>query len=187
MIFRESAMRELLDLFLLFARVGVITFGGGYAMTPILQLELVEKRGWTTTEEFLDWCAIAQCTPGVIAVNISTFAGYRRRGVAGGIAATLGMIFPSLVIISVIAMFLNNFSEITYVKYAFAGIRVCVVALILNTVIKMFKASAPDRPAIAIFAVVFVLSAFTSVPLLLIIVFAGVCGAAITSVRRRAK
>ena len=96
-------MKELLVLFLTFAKVGVMTFGGGYAMLPILQREVVENKGWATDEELTDYFAIGQCTPGVIAVNTATFIGYRYKGLAGGILATLGVISPSIIIISVIS------------------------------------------------------------------------------------
>ena len=99
------------DLFLTFAKIGVCTFGGGYAMLPILQRELVEKRGWATEEELSDYFAIGQCTPGIIAVNTATFVGHSRKGAAGGVVATLGLVFPCLVIIMLIAAFLQNFAE----------------------------------------------------------------------------
>ena len=95
-------MKELFELFWLFAKMGSVTFGGGYAMLPILQRELVEKRGWVTNEELADYYAVGQCTPGIIAVNTSTFIGEKRRGVVGGIVSTLGFVFPSIIIISLI-------------------------------------------------------------------------------------
>ena len=132
-------MRELLDLFWTFARVGGLTFGGGYAMLPILQREMVEKRQWVSDEELMDYYAIGQCTPGIIAVNTATFVGQKRKGIVGGIVATLGVVFPSLVIITIIAAFIQNFADLAVVKNAFAGIRVCVCVLILNAVIKLLK------------------------------------------------
>ena len=105
-------MKKLLTLFLTFAKVGVMTFGGGYAMLPILQREVVEKKGWATEEELADYFAIGQCTPGVIAVNTATFVGQKLAGVAGGIVATLGVVFPSLVIISILAGLITNFSHL---------------------------------------------------------------------------
>ena len=127
-------MKELLDLFLTFARIGGLTFGGGYAMLPMLQKEVVERRGWATNEELMDYYAIGQCTPGIIAVNTATFVGNRTRGAVGGVVATLGVVFPSLVIITIIAAFIRNFADLAVVKNAFAGIRVCVFVLILNAV-----------------------------------------------------
>ena len=106
-------MNLYLDLFLTFAKVGVCTFGGGYAMLPILQREVVEKKGWVTEEEVTDYFAIGQCTPGIIAVNTSVFIGYRQRGVPGGIAAALGVVFPSFVVITIIAAFLTKFCDLS--------------------------------------------------------------------------
>jgi len=132
-------LREFIDLFLTFARVGVFTFGGGYAMLPMLQREIVQNKGWVTDEELIDYYAIGQCTPGIIAVNTATFVGFKRKGVIGGAFATLGVIFPSVVIICVIASFLKKFSSIEVVQHAFAAIRVAVGVLILNSVAKMSK------------------------------------------------
>lgn len=146
--------KELFELFWVFARVGGMTFGGGYAMLPILQREIVEARHWATEEELTDYFAIGQCTPGVIAVNTATFVGQRRGGVAGGIAATLGVVFPSLVIITVIAAVLSNFADLPAVKSAFAGVRVCVCVLILNAVVKLWKKTVVDAPTLLIFLAV---------------------------------
>ena len=129
-------MKELLTLFLTFAKVGVMTFGGGYAMLPILQREIVENRHWATDEELTDYFAIGQCTPGVIAVNTATFIGQKQKGIPGGIAATLGVVFPSLIIISLLAGVIDAFSHLMWVQHAFAGIRVCVCVLIFNAVLK---------------------------------------------------
>lgn len=132
-------MKELIQLFVSFAKVGVMTFGGGYAMIPILERELVDKKGWASSEELMDYYAVGQCTPGVIAVNTATFIGQKRGGIIGGIIATLGVVFPSLVIITLIAGILTNFADIPAVKHAFAGIRVCVCVLIFNAVTKLWK------------------------------------------------
>ena len=153
-------MNEYLDLFLTFAKVGVCTFGGGYAMLPILQREVVEGKGWCTDEELTDYFAIGQCTPGVIAVNTATFLGSKRKGVPGGIVATLGMVFPSIVIITLIAAFLRNFAHIPAVGHAFAGVRAAVVALIASSVLKLGKTTVKNIPSICIFLAVFLLSAF---------------------------
>ena len=127
-------MKELLDMFLTFARIGGFTFGGGYAMLPMLQKEVVNGRHWATDEELMDYYAIGQCTPGIIAVNTATFVGYKNRGIPGAIAATLGVIAPSLVIIMIIAAFISNFIELSFVSSAFAGIRACVCVLIGSAV-----------------------------------------------------
>ena len=146
------------QLFLTFAKVGVMTFGGGMAMLPILQREVVEDKGWATDEELVDYFAIGQCTPGIIAVNTATFVGYRQRKIPGGIAATLGVISPSLIIIVLIAMVLSNFMEIAWVQHAFAGIRVAVCALIASSVLKLAKGNLKKwwhvLLAVAAFAVV---------------------------------
>ena len=152
-------MKELWDMFWAFARIGGLTFGGGYAMLPMLQREVVEKHGWATEEELADYYAIGQCTPGVIAVNTATFIGYRQAGIIGGIVATLGVVFPSVVIITVIAAFLTNFSELRVIQYAFEGIRVCVCVLIFNAVQKLWKKSVVDQPTAAVFLLVFLISA----------------------------
>lgn len=152
-------MNKYLDLFLTFAKVGVCTFGGGYAMLPILQRELVETRGWATEDQLADYYAVGQCTPGVIAVNTATFVGSNLAGVAGGVIATLGMVFPSIVIILVIAAFLQNFMHIQWVVHAFNGIRAGVVALILTSVLKLFKGAVVDWPTRIIYGVVLVLAA----------------------------
>ena len=145
----------LLDLFLTFAKVGVMTFGGGYAMLPILQREVVEKKGWATDGELTDYFAVGQCTPGIIA----TFVGSSQGGIPGGIIATLGVVFPSIVIILAIAAFLSNFMHLEAVAHAFNGVRAGVVALILVSVIKLFKGAVKDWPTRIIYAVVLALAA----------------------------
>ncbi len=169
-------MKELIDLFLTFARIGGLTFGGGYAMLPMLQREVVERRGWATEEELMDYYAIGQCTPGVIAVNTATFIGSKQRGIPGGIAATLGVVFPSLVIISVIAAFISNFSDLAVVKDAFAGIRVCVFVLILNAVVKLGKASVKDALTLCICLAVLVASVLLDLSPIVFVLCAGVAG-----------
>ena len=154
-------MNEYLQLFLVFAQVGVCTFGGGYAMLPILQREVVDKRGWCGEDELADYFAIGQCTPGVIAVNTATFVGAKRKGIPGGIVATLGMVFPSVVIITIIAAFLQNFAHISAVGHAFAGVRAAVVALIASSVLKLAKTTIKNWWGGALFAAVLLLSVFS--------------------------
>lgn len=149
-------MNEYLELFLMFAKMGVMTFGGGMAMLPILQREVVEDRHWATEEELVDYYAIGQCTPGIIAVNTATFVGQKRKGALGGIVATLGMVFPSLVIISILAGLITNFSSVTWVQDAFAGIQVCVCVLIFNAVVKLLKKSVIDKRTSVIFLLVMI-------------------------------
>ena len=169
-------MNKLLDLFLTFARIGGLTFGGGYAMLPILQKEVVEKRGWATEEELMDYYAIGQCTPGIIAVNTATFVGQRTGGVIGGIVATLGVVFPSLIIISVIAAFIQNFADLAIVQNAFAGIRVCVCVLIFYAVLKLWKKSVVDKITLVIFLAVMLGSILTDLSPILFVLMAGVAG-----------
>ena len=176
-------MKEYLDMFLTFTRVGVLTFGGGYAMLPILQAEVVEKKKWITNEEMMDFYAIGQCLPGLIAVNTASFIGNKLKGTKGGYACALGVVFPSLVIITIIAAFISGFSELPVVRNAFAGIRVCVCVLILNAVVKLWKKSIIDWKTFVIFAVVFAGSTFTEINPILFVVAAALTGIAL-SVKR---
>ena len=170
-------MKELWDLFVTFARIGGFTFGGGYAMLPMLQKEVVEARHWATEEELVDYFAIGQCTPGIIAVNTATFIGYKLRGVIGGIVATLGVIAPSMVIITIIAAFIKGFADIPAVGHAFAGVRACVCVLIFNAVVKLGKKSLVSKTAIGVFVVILALALFTCLSPALLVVLAGLFGA----------
>ena len=169
-------MNKLMDLFFTFARIGGLTFGGGYAMLPMLQKEVVEKRGWATEEELMDYYAIGQCTPGIIAVNTATFVGQKTAGISGGIIATLGVVFPSLIIITIIAAFIQNFAHLDIVQNAFAGIRVCVCVLIFNAVVKLWKKSVIDKPTFAVFILVLLGSALTSLSPVVFIILAALFG-----------
>ena len=172
-----------LDLFLTFAKVGVCTFGGGFAMLPVLQREVVEKKGWATEEELTDYYAVGQCTPGIIAVNTATFVGYKIKGNWGGILTTLGVVFPSVVIIGLIAAFLRQFAEIEWIAHAFAGIRACVCALILNSLLKLVKGAVVDWVSGLIFALVLILAAFVGLSPVLLVLLAGVVGLAVRRIR----
>ena len=180
-------MKELFELFWLFAKMGSVTFGGGYAMLPILQRELVEKRGWVTNEELADYYAVGQCTPGIIAVNTSTFIGEKRRGVVGGIASTLGFVFPSIIIISLLAAFLSNFAELAVVRNAFAGIQACVCVLILNAVVKLMKGAVKNVPAILIYLAVLAASVFFGLSPIILVVASGLAGVAVFAARGELK
>jgi Chromate transport protein ChrA len=149
------------ELFWVFAKIGVMTFGGGAAMLPMLQRELLDKRNWTTEEELMDYYAIGQCTPGVIAVNTATFIGRKRKGDLGGVVATAGIVFPSLVIILILAKIITNISDLAWVQNAFAGIRACVCVQIFNAVIKLAKKSIVDKRTAVIFTAVLLGSVFT--------------------------
>lgn len=181
----KEKLKQLFGLFGAFAVVGVTTFGGGYAMLPALQREVVEKRRWATEEEVMDWYAIGQCTPGVIAVNTATFVGRKQAGVWGGIFATLGVVFPSLVIIMIIAAFIQNFAHLPAVQNAFAGIRVCVCVLILNAVVKLWKKSVVDWKTFLIFLLVFAGSVFLNISPVLYVLAAAVAGVVIRELEAR--
>ena len=174
-------LKKLISLFFTFAKVGVMTFGGGYAMLPILQREVCENKGWATEAELMDYYAIGQCTPGVIAVNTATFIGRKRAGFAGSVAATLGVVFPSFVIITVIAALIENFAELRWVRGALAGIRVCVCVFLFNAVLKLWKAAVVDRPTLVIFAAVFLLSVFLDLSPILLVVLAAAAGILVKS------
>lgn len=169
-------LKELLELFLTFAKIGVMTFGGGMTMLPILQREIVENKNWANEEELMDYYAISQCTPGIIAVNVSTFIGQKKHGVIGGILATLGVVFPSLVIISILAGIITNFSHLAVVKDAFAGIQVCVCVLIFNAVRKLFKKSVIDKRTAAIFVLVLSGGVFLNVSPVWFVIAAALAG-----------
>ena len=158
-----------------------MTFGGGYAMLPMLQRELVNKRKWVTEEEILDYFAIGQCTPGVIAVNTATFVGKKRKGVLGAICATLGIVFPSLVIITILAAFLSNFAELAVVKNAFAAIRVCVCVLVVNSVRKLLKKTVIDVPTGIIFALVVICTTVFRISPVIYVLISAIAGIAIKS------
>ena len=181
----KEKLKQLFGLFGAFAVVGVTTFGGGYAMLPALQREVVEKRRWATEEEVMDWYAIGQCTPGVIAVNTATFVGQKQVGIWGGIFATLGVVFPSLIIIMIIAAFIQNFAHLPAVQNAFAGIRVCVCVLILNAVVKLWKKSVVDWKTFLIFLLVFAGSVFLNISPVLYVLAAAVAGIVIRELEAR--
>ena len=180
-------MKLLWQLFLSFARVGVMTFGGGYAMIPILEREIIDRHGWATEEELMDYYAVGQCTPGVIAVNTATFIGYKTAGTTGGIVATLGVVFPSVVIITLIAGVLTSFAEVPAVKSAFAGIRVCVCVLIFNAVLKLWKKAVVDKATLVLFLLVFVLSAAFGISPVVFVVVCAAAGILLTRMGVRGK
>ena len=169
-------MRLLADLFMTFAKIGAVTFGGGYAMLPILQREIVENKKWGTDEELADYYAIGQCTPGVIAVNVATFIGRKTAGIMGGIVATLGVVFPSLVIITLLAGVIQAYSSLEWVRHAFAGIRVCVCVLIFNAVVKLFSKAIIDRWTMGIYLVILAGSMFLNLSPVVFVVMAGLAG-----------
>lgn len=195
-------MHILIDLYLTFTKIGGMMFGGGYAMLPILQREIVENKKWATSEQLTDYYAVGQCTPGVIAVNTATFIGAKQAGIAGGIVATLGVVTIPAVLILIIAAFLSSFMDSVIVAHAFNGIRACVTALILVSVIKMFKGAVKDWPTRIIYIAVLALAAagnFLAAPENLahvwntitspvfLVVISGISGFAIRSIQRSMK
>lgn len=169
-------MKELFALYTAFFRIGGLTFGGGLTMLPMLKHELVEKKDWVTEEELLDYYAVGQCTPGIIAVNTATFVGYKKKGIIGGIFATLGMVSPSLIIVSILALFLDQWMSNVWVSHAVAGIKIVVCALMLNTVVTMAKKTIVSALCGGIAVIAFLLALFTPVPTVLIVVVAGIIG-----------
>ncbi len=169
-------MKELFKLFTTFAKIGGITFGGGIAMLPMLERELVEKNGWTDENELLDYYAIGQCTPGLIAINVATFVGYKRKGVIGGIFSTLGMVFFPIIIISIIAYFISNMLQFEVVGHFLNGVRVVVAAIICDAVYTMAKKSVKNMLTFVIAALTLVLSFFLSLSPVLFVVLSALAG-----------
>ncbi len=175
-------MNEYMQLYMAFLRIGLLTFGGGLAMLPMLKYELVEKKKWITEEDLLDCYAIGQCTPGIIAVNTATYVGYKRKGIAGGIVSTLGMVTPSLVIITLVAICLQAFIENVWVQHALMGVRAVVCALMLNTVLTLAKKSLKNAFCAAVCAAAFALAMFVDIPTVCIVLLAGAAGILLYSV-----
>ena len=175
-VFFGGIMKKYAELFLTFAKIGVMTFGGGMAMLPMLQREIIETKHWTTEDELADYYAIGQCTPGIIAVNTATFIGNKHAGKIGGIIATMGVVFPSLIIITFLANIIERYAETPIVKSAFSGIQVAVCVLIFNSVMKLAKKSVIDKMTAFIFAAVLLGSYFISVSPVIFIIIAAVIG-----------
>lgn len=174
-------MNEILELYLTFMRIGAVNFGGGYAMLPLLEEDLARKRDWVTREELMDYFAIGQCTPGLIALNVSTFIGNKRKGVPGALAATTGFLTCPIIIILIIAMFMQNFAEYPIVQHAFAGIRVCVCVLIIQAVLRLWKKAVVDKTTLLLYGVIFFLAVFgkyffASVPTAVFVIASGIFG-----------
>lgn len=154
-------------------------------MLPMLQSEVVEKKKWATDDELLDFFAVGQCTPGVIAVNTASFIGYYQKGVLGSIVATAGVIAPSLIIILLIASLLTNFADLPIVQHALSGIRIAVCVLILQAVIKMFRSGVKDSFGVAIFVLALICSYFSFVPTIIIVIISGILGVLIQLYKTR--
>ena len=186
-------MNQFLELYWTFVKIGCVTFGGGYAMLPILERELVDKRHWTTMDDLRDYFSIGQCTPGIIALNVSTFIGEKRAGIRGALAATAGFLTGPVVIILAIAMFLRNFASIPEVQHAFAGIRVCVCVLILQAVLRLWKKSVVDPFTLGLYIAVFVLSLLSGfgvlpvkIPAAVLVILSGCAGILAANRKNRA-
>lgn len=173
---KPSRLKLLISLFVSFAKIGVMTFGGGLAMLPMLERELVENKKWVKSEEILDYYAVGQCTPGIIAINTATFVGYKQSKLLGAIFSTAGMVFPSLVIVSVIAAVLSNFADIPAVQHAFAGIRIAVCALIASAVIKLAKSNVKSLVQIIIAVAAFVIIAVFGASPVVVVIGSAVAG-----------
>ena len=169
-------MKELFTIFLTFFKIGAFTFGGGYAMIPLIQREAVEKHHWVTDEDILDIVAIAESTPGPIAINAATFVGYQAHGFAGALAATFGVVLPSFAIILAISGILRQFEDAKAVQYAFRGIRVGVLVLMVKALMKMFKTNRKGTVAYFLMGLSFVLTAFCKVNTFLVIGLCAVIG-----------
>lgn len=176
-----SRMKELFELYFMFFKIGIQTFGGGYSMLPILQRFFVENKKWVTDEEVLDYFTIGQCTPGVISVNVSTFIGYKRKKILGAIMSTLGMITPSIIIILLISIFMELFIGYELVSHAFSGIRIAVSALIFSTFLNLYKKSVIDNKTFGIFLTVVIFGIFTPLEPVFLVIYGGVLGYLLTN------
>lgn len=169
-------IKEYLDLLWAFVVIGVSVFGGGYAMIPVLDRELIKKRNWVDMDEVMDYYTIAQITPGIIAVNVATFTGYKRKGIAGGIIATIGLILPGVILMMIISGFIRRFADYEIVRHAFTGIRLSVCALITSTLLKLNKGVMRNYKTVIVFICAFILSAVFSLSPVFIILGAGLAG-----------
>ena len=169
-------MKQLLQLYTAWFKMGLFTFGGGYAMLPMIQKEVIEHYRWATEEEVMDYYAIGQCLPGIIAINTATFIGYHLKGVVGGIIATLGVITPSFIIISAIASLISNFSDLEIVQSALAGINVAVCVLMFNTIVGLWHKNLKNIGSYTVFLVAIILSFFTDISTVFVVVVSGILG-----------
>ena len=176
---RNFNAKLLFEIFLAFVKIGAVTFGGGLAMLPILERELSQKRGWVTQDELLDYYAIGQATPGIIAVNVATFCGHKLQGTLGGIVATLAIVTPSIIVITILAMFINSLDQIPLMQKALTGINIAVAANLSYSFLKLFKKTAANFFGAILMATAFVLIFFFKVNTVLIIFCAILLGIAI--------
>ena len=176
---------RLIQIFLSFAKVGALTFGGGYAMLPLLQREAVERRGWLKVGDIGDYYALSQCSPGLIAVNMAVYIGYPLRGLPGALAAALGVITPSVLVILLLASLLQSFAHVELMGHAFAAIRSAVAVLVLQSVYKLYKNGVADKPTLLIFTLAFIIGVLNFVNPILVIIVAAMAGIAVQAIRKR--
>ena len=172
-------LKILLDLYITFFKIGAVTFGGGYAMLPVLDRELAQKKKWVTGDDLLDYYAVSQVTPGVIAVNVSTFVGSKKAGCLGGVAATAGVVSPSVIIITIIALFISSFEEIVWVQKALAGVNVAVTALLSYAGFNFARKSIKNWWGVLIYIASFCAVFFYKIPSVAVVLFALAVGLAI--------
>jgi len=178
-------IKNLLNLYFSFAKIGTFTIGGGLAMMPMMQAELIEKRKWITDEELIDYYAVGQSTPGIMAVNVATFVGYKQMGIIGGIFATLGMVTPSLVIIMILAGLINSINDYPVVKKALKGINVAVAALLTSTIINFMKKTIKKFTNAIFMMISFLLVFVLKFPSFWIIIFALFIGVVLTYLEKK--
>lgn len=178
-------IKNLFNLYLSFAKIGTFTIGGGLAMMPMMQAELIEKRKWITDEELIDYYAVGQSTPGIVAVNVATFVGYKQMGIIGGIFATLGMVTPSLVIIMILAGLINSINDYPVVKKALKGINVAVAALLTSTIINFMKKTIKKFTNAIFMMISFLLVFVLKFPSFWIIIFALFIGVVLTYLEKK--
>ena len=173
-------IKNLFNLYFSFAKIGTFTIGGGLAMMPMMQSELIEKRKWITDEELIDYYAVGQSTPGIVAVNVATFVGYKQMGIIGGIFATLGMVSPSLVIIMILASLINSINDFPIIQKALKGINVAVAALLTSTIINFMKKTIKKFTNAIFMMISFLLVFVFKLPSFWIILFALLIGVVLT-------
>lgn len=172
----EKTNKSLKIIFLTFFKIGLFTFGGGYAMIPLIEEETVKRHHWIKSDDIIDIIAIAEATPGVIAVNTASFVGYQVRGYKGALIATLGVILPSFTIISIVATFFSAFQQLEWVNYAFLGIRAGVIVLILGAAVNLARKGDHHFFSIASLVIAFLLASFTEINVILLILAGGIIG-----------
>ena len=182
---KQSKLKRFFDLYFTFVKIGTFTIGGGLAMMPMMQKELIDKKHWMTEEDLIDYYAVGQSTPGMIAVNVSTFVGYNQLGILGGIVATLGMVSPSIIIITILAGLINSIDEYPMVQKALRGINVAVAALFTSVIVKFVKKTIKKPLHVLLMLISFTLVYFFKVQSFWIILAAILCGVVITSVNIR--